>query len=523
MSLLFNVFFAWKCTSTHHKLALDALRHMRGNDVEAWCNAFLAHIEPYLEGSKAPDNQFKDFRNHVLHVRENYWGGAVESAQAWYKKTVESLRGEQWKEAAYNAGVLSHYVTDPLQPFHTAQSEAEAPVHRPCEWSIACSYDRLRDVLENELGGYPPLELPKGADWLATLIRQGADAANPHYEPLIDHYDVAKGVKDPPAGLDQEMIDRLAPLIGRAAVSFARVLERAIDEAGVQPPKTQVSLLGTLAALTVPLFWVTKRMANAKERATVEAMYRELVETGRVRQTLPEDEQTVRRLHAEEVLKTPLSTLDGQTPRAAGTKHGQGAMPRTAKPEAPPPKEKAPPKEQPAAATNRVDAAAPAPKPPVKPSPAGGAAAARYYLERDMPVEDAPSIGPKTAERLGRIGVKTVDDLLAQNPEIAAQRLNVAHITPETVRAWQAQARLVMRVPNLRGHDAQILVACGITEAEQLATARAKELLGHAEQFLQTSEGERVLRSGQKPDVAEIGRWIVAARGARALPTAARQ
>ena len=38
-------------------------------------------------------------------------------------------------------------------------------------------------------------------------------------------------MKDPPAGLDQELKDAIAPLVGHAAVGFARVLDRAFEEA----------------------------------------------------------------------------------------------------------------------------------------------------------------------------------------------------------------------------------------------------------------------------------------------------
>lgn len=73
MNLLFRVLFASECRSTHHKLAMDALRHLRGRHADKWRNLFLKHHKEYLEGSKAPDTSFKDFRNHVLHVRDNYW------------------------------------------------------------------------------------------------------------------------------------------------------------------------------------------------------------------------------------------------------------------------------------------------------------------------------------------------------------------------------------------------------------------------------------------------------------------
>ena len=87
-STLFNVLFVWKCSSTHHKLALDALNQIRGDAAENWRNLCLKNIETYLDGSKAPDNKFKDFKNHVLHVRDNNWGGAVEASGGPMSVTV---------------------------------------------------------------------------------------------------------------------------------------------------------------------------------------------------------------------------------------------------------------------------------------------------------------------------------------------------------------------------------------------------------------------------------------------------
>jgi hypothetical protein len=135
-------------------------------------------------------------------------------------------------------------------------------------------------------------------------------------------------------------------------------------------------------------------------------------------------------------------------------------------------------------------------------------------------VVDAPSIGPKTARRLRKIRVRTVADLLRLNPEQASAKLGTRHITPQVLRDWQDQARLVCRVPQLRGHDAQILVACGYTEPEQLAAARDHDVLARVEPFCTTSDGQRILRSSSPPDLAEIGDWIRWSRQARRLEAA---
>ena len=104
-------------------------------DAESWRRLFLKHAETYMLGAKARDDVFKDFKNHVLHPRDGFWGGAPATARAWYGKTVAALKASDWDGAVYAAGVLSHYVTDPVQPFHTGQSEAENSIHRAFEWS----------------------------------------------------------------------------------------------------------------------------------------------------------------------------------------------------------------------------------------------------------------------------------------------------------------------------------------------------------------------------------------------------
>jgi hypothetical protein len=235
MSLLYAVVFASRCRSNHHRLAVDALRHLRANRAEDWRNLLLCHHAEYLAGAKAPDEEFKDFKNHVLHVRDKDWGGAVEACQEWYRRTVRALAEKDWKQAAWCAGVMSHYYVDPIQPFHTHQTEEENVIHRAVEWSFSKSYHTFQKILERDFGGYPDIAVPSGEKWLADMVRAGAKASNPHYETVIEHYNFAVGVKDPPAGLDQELKDTIARLIGHAAVGLSRILDRAFAEAAVKP------------------------------------------------------------------------------------------------------------------------------------------------------------------------------------------------------------------------------------------------------------------------------------------------
>ena len=57
MSLLFKVIFHSAARSTHHKLALDALRHLRLPDAQSWMDVFLRYKRSYLEGAKARDTE----------------------------------------------------------------------------------------------------------------------------------------------------------------------------------------------------------------------------------------------------------------------------------------------------------------------------------------------------------------------------------------------------------------------------------------------------------------------------------
>mgnify|MGYP000846218284 CR=1 FL=1 len=301
MDLLFRIIYAAHARGTHHKLALDGLRYLSGPTGTAWKRVLLKHAKDLIAGSKAPDDEFKDFKNHVLHVRDGFWGGAPEKARSWYGHLVEVLEGQDWRSAAWCAGILSHYVTDPIHPFHTAQSEAENNIHRAVEWSINRSYDTLRRQADAE-HATGAVRLGDGADWLERAIADGATKANASYEKLIAHYDFTRGVVEPTAGLDQVGNRICAELIAYAAELFGKVLDRALAESRVAPPEVSLTLETVLAALEMPIKQLQKRLADAADRRQVERMYDELVATGTVERTLPEDDRMVRDLFRAEVI-----------------------------------------------------------------------------------------------------------------------------------------------------------------------------------------------------------------------------
>lgn len=546
MTLLFRLTYATHANGTHHKLAMDALRLLTVPENEAWRRVFLKHAELYLEGSKAPDKEFKDFRNHVLHVGDNYWGGAPKKVVNWYAHTVQALKDKNWSEAVYCAGVLSHYYTDPIHPFHTAQSEAENSMHRAVEWSINRSYDSLR---QEGLKAFPHLDvpLPDGPDWLAEATCDGAEVAHAYYEKLIAHYNLEAGVTDPLTGLDPVARKIVSELLLYATSGFSRILDRAILEADVTPPDITLTAETFVASLKIPVRWVQKKLANAEDKAAVQAMWDELQTTGTVDKTLSEDDRAVRDMHRREIVEPRRKSRERAREQHVTTirtqeetKRRKNITPQKSlaslnasapKPSAPPTSAHQDRPQQSATTTASQPKDTHAPEAltdaPILAEQAQDKTSVlarleqqsdrrqpRLYLNASDPVEDGPSIGPKTATRLEAAGIFTVQDLFDCKPDDVARTVDQSHITPSVIQDWQDQARLVTKVPGLRGTHAQLLVGAGFRDASAVAKTDSATLASEILRYALTSQGQRILRDGTPPSEEKISTWVENARSA---------
>ncbi|MGD9784706.1 MAG: DUF4332 domain-containing protein [Hyphomicrobiaceae bacterium] len=133
----------------------------------------------------------------------------------------------------------------------------------------------------------------------------------------------------------------------------------------------------------------------------------------------------------------------------------------------------------------------------------------RFYLALDHDIAHAPSIGPRTAERLRAAGVVKVRDLMTADLAGVAASVPVRYVTEVALRDWRDQARLVCTVPFLRGTHAQLLVGAGYRSPEAVAAADPVELMSAILRFATTREGQSVLRSGPPPDSDKVKGWML--------------
>ena len=514
MSPLMTILRAVHCRSTHHYFALDSLRMVQTDAGLRMRGILMKYHEKYLTGCKDPDDRFRDFQNHVIHVQDGYFGGAPRLTIQWYDRMLGHLVAGRWEDAAYAAGVMTHYFTDPLMPLHTAQSPREPLVHRPMEWSVCKSYDRILKLwTQDELRLV--FHLGDGDGWLGEAVLKGARFANRNYKKLIDSYNVDLGVENPPAGLDQESLKIFAELFGLAITGLARVFERAADQAeghlGTKLPSFGLTLPAVLAALQVPEQMWLKRITNRIEREAIQAIVGEFRQTGEVKENIPREVYIKRRVlevrereAAWNQRRRDLALQRGANAAAILPSVPEPIVAATSvSPDVSPTLESIASAEETATVSIPFAAAIREAKPIHSAS----------VLQRHDELSKAPSIGPKTAASFAEIRILTVGDFLDAPAAALSRRLGKSWITAHVIQSWQAQTRLMCDVPGLLSRDVQMLVGVGCNTSHALANADATVLAQAMLRFSITSEGKRALRGAEPADKSHVAQWI-----ANALP-----
>ncbi|MEL6106160.1 MAG: zinc dependent phospholipase C family protein [Planctomycetota bacterium] len=285
-------------TGTHQRFAIDALDVIEGEAGHRLSRWLLRHHRAYLRGAIDPDVRFRDFHNHVLHAREGFWGGAIRVAQQWHDRLRRHLSAERFRDAAHAAGVLSHYVTDMLQPLHTATDARETLVHRPLEWSIESCYDAITEA-RDRMQVRVEIQLSSRPNWLEELMIESARLSEQRFDLLVRHYRFQEGVDDPRSGLDDVAMESIAELFAIAVIAWARVLERIATESEVESrypiPTCHLGGATAHALLTAPFAVWRRRLRNQFQAIAIRELADEYFRTGQLREKLPAEVDIKRR------------------------------------------------------------------------------------------------------------------------------------------------------------------------------------------------------------------------------------
>ncbi|MFK8115152.1 MAG: DUF4332 domain-containing protein [Rubripirellula sp.] len=477
------------CSNTHHYFAVDALPLVQTDAGRRLAKLLVRHHHRYLLGTIDPDIRFRDYQNHVIHVTDGYWGGAPRVAHKWYDRMQRYLREDRFSDAAHAAGVLSHYFTDPLHPLHTQQCARERVLHRPIEWSINQAYTQIYQDWQQD-GHRVVFQLSDRPGWLGEAILHGARFANQKYDQLLDEYDLPNALHQSRVGLNSHLRASLSEMIGLAVTGWARVLERAAFDAEAtrrQALPRPSSIASSASAVSfAPLRVWSRSIERREERREVSKLVEEFSETGTLRKHLPHDVDIVHRVvkvHEDEkrwkqqrqrrlASKRTVIAVEPNSPASGEEPVILPFQPLDETPEVP----------------DRVPAVALA-----------------------DPLTVLPSIGAKTAIRLGELGIDNVGLLVSTQPESIASGLQIYWITEATVSRWQSEARLLSEIIDIQPRDAQLLAAAGVGNAASLRKCSVENLQQRISQFATTAQGRRCLGGQSLPRLVEVERWITAA------------
>jgi len=525
-------------TTAHQAIAFDAVARLSMPAAEAWERLFLRHGALFALGAAAPDAEFRDFRNHVVFPRDGYWGGAIAKAQSWYLNLTAALERGEWQNAAYCAGVLSHYVIDALHPLHTAQSEADNDIAFALDHAVWRTYGDLAAPARAAPRSERPV-LPSSRDFLAVALGAAAAAANANYEKLLAQFDLSRAVVDSSAAFDATGRKVMAGVIGSMTALLAAILDRAIEDAKVKPVDLSLTRHSLHAAFGWPLTAVSNGVRARDARRLIAVMHDELMATGHVT-SLPDEVRAKRDLYAKEVTanraKRDVDNVFPFEPRRAAVKNADKAATRAATGPAVDAGDDDRLGELIPIGRARMKMEPPRPAPPrVEAEPPRRRADVTRQLEQDarneasatLDVVAKPAATSNVASHAAAaVGHAAAASLLApsglsvpsfrdrRSPVRAAEAAGGA----EDARAAQPATRSApdLLVSGVSALDAEWLAAVGYTTPAMVAAADPEKLCADLLAHDATEDGRRLLQQGEAPDVAHVRALVAAVQAVQA-------
>ena len=467
MSPLLQIIRSGHCHSTHQMLAVDALRLVQTPSGKRLTGLLVRYYRHYLRGAIDPDTRFCDYQNHVIHVRDGYWGGAPRVAHQWYDRLQRYLRTRRYAYAAHAAGVLSHYFTDPIHPLNTAYSPEEDLLHAPIQWSIQRGYREIFQKWQRDEFRIV-FQLADGPGWLGAAMLHGARFSHARFQSLFDSYDLQAALKDPARGLNQTLRSTMAELCGLAITGWARVLERAASDAEAvarKPlPKSSVALPLMTTLATAPVAYWRYQAQQRREDAHIKDLLQEYQQTGRVIEHLPASVDIKRRV-INVYRRERHYRLHRQQRLAAIGDNQRNDL-------------------QPTIIAIRPETQAPA-----------------------RPIESIVS-DPEDRKQLRAAGIHSLNELMSGTTDEVAATVNAYWITSDTIDTWRYEATLLQQVPGMTATAARMFVGAGYQSAEKVAAENVDDIYRSIVAFAATTRGRRCLQRPVVPTRPQVSLWV---------------
>ncbi|MHA1401753.1 MAG: hypothetical protein ACTSQE_15485, partial [Candidatus Heimdallarchaeaceae archaeon] len=201
-------------------------------------------------------------------------------------------------------------------------------------------------------------------------------------------------------------------MLSHAISGYASLLVKAINEANVAPPSTTLVLKSFIEALKIPIYWILRKLDKSEKKKITKAIETEFKQTGKVFNALSNDDRTIVSEYKKAKEKNPTWVDHPKLEKKKAPSISVKKVTRQKKEVKQEAKKEL--KKEPKRKTTKVEKTKE--KEP------------RYYLKLEDEIEKAPEIGKRTAERLQKVGIKTVKDLLNANPNNLASKINARHI-----------------------------------------------------------------------------------------------
>ncbi len=183
-----------------------------------WRRFFIYYIEEVRDGVIAPTRVFKRAEYHYYHP-ETGEGLGPYAVQKWYSFMVKNLTDENWRVAAYCAGVILCYISDLANPLNTNASAKETLE----------IYNYYADVVERNFDSFQiELSEPVQVENATAYAIEVANRSLRYYEELVEHL-----VK---YGWDTFIIAATTDCLQLAGNATVSLWMSAIDESGKSPP-----------------------------------------------------------------------------------------------------------------------------------------------------------------------------------------------------------------------------------------------------------------------------------------------